>query len=214
MTENCGGCTLMRKGAIQPGTVGQPLAQVDIKIDQSNGEILMRAPWVMKGYYKNPEKTEDVLRDGYLHTGDQGQLTTGGYLKILGRVQDTFKTGKGKYITPATIEKHYTLDPLVDQVCVVGLGIPQPLALIVLSEKGRQLNQKDIFDYFTRLKDNINDYLADYEMIRNVVIIREPWTIENHLLTPTLKIKRNLIHRKYRDYLLQWHDRKDGVIWE
>ncbi len=214
MTENCGACSLKRKGVINTNTVGQPLRQVEIKIAPGSGEILMRAPWVMKGYYNDPEKTAEVLRDGYLHTGDQGELTPDGSLRILGRVQDTFKSAKGKYIIPNLIENYYNKSDLIDQVCVVGLGIPQPLALVILSKKGNALSAEEVSKYFLKLRETTNIHLADYEAIKNIVIMKEPWTINNHILTPTLKVKRNHLHRKYRDYLLHWYDSNDGVVWE
>ncbi|MGB1121488.1 MAG: AMP-binding protein, partial [Saprospiraceae bacterium] len=120
MTENCAGCTLMPADGIKPGTVGKPLGNVQIRIDEETGEVQMKAPWNMIGYYDAEEKTKEVLRDGWVHTGDQGEITKDGYLKLTGRVKDTFKTTKGEYIVPAPIEWKFAKNEYIEQICIVG----------------------------------------------------------------------------------------------
>ncbi|MEM8894858.1 MAG: AMP-binding protein, partial [Bacteroidota bacterium] len=110
MSENSAVCSVMKEDAVKPGTVGQLYDDVEVKIDPQNGEVVMRAPWVMMGYYNEPEMTAEVLKDGWLHTGDMGELDNEGFLKITGRVKDTFKSAKGEYIVPGPIEWQFGMN--------------------------------------------------------------------------------------------------------
>ena len=128
MTENCAVSTLLNdKVTNKPGSVGIAQPLVELKIDPESSEILMRGPFVMKGYYKQPELTDEVLKNGWLHTGDQGHIDEDDYLFITGRVKDLFKTSKGKYIEPLILESYFADITDFEQICVVGLGLPQPL---------------------------------------------------------------------------------------
>jgi long-chain acyl-CoA synthetase len=215
MTENTGGCTLMPADQLKPGgIVGKPLPNVQIKIDAETNEVCMKAPWVMLGYYNDPEKTAQVLRDGWLHTGDQGEMTTDGFLKLTGRVSDTFKSAKGKYIVPAPIEMGLAQNTFIEQVCVVGLAQPQPLALAVLSEVGKQAENEEVEIEISQTLQEINKHLSNYEKVSAVVLTKEPWLVENGILTPTMKIRRDVLHRKYEAKYEQWAEQKAAVIWE
>lgn len=214
MTENCGGCTLMPISDIRPGTVGRPLPNVRLKINPENGEVLMKAPWVMQGYYQDPAKTDQVMRDGWLHTGDQGELTPDGFLKLTGRVSDTFKSAKGKYIVPAPIEWGFAENNYIEQVCVVGLALPQPLALVVLSELGLQADPEVVTRSLAQDLKEINEQLSSYEHLKAVVIVREPWGVDNGILTPTLKIRREALHHRYQAHYPEWFEKDQPVIWE
>ena len=214
MTENCGGCTLMPIERLKSGTVGKPLPNTEIKVEPETGEVLMRAPWVMQGYYKDKAKTDEVLRDGWLHTGDQGELDEEGFLRLTGRVSDTFKSAKGKYIVPAPIEWGFAKNNHIEQVAVVGLAMPPPLALVVLSELGRAAGQEAVTQSLTHTLTAVNDGLANYERIKAVVVVKENWSVDNGLLTPTMKIRRNVLNERYQTLYQPWYEEGKAVIWE
>ncbi len=213
MTENCAGCTLMPKNAIKSGTVGKPLPEVQIKIDEETNEIIMNVPWMMKAYYNNDEKSNEVLKDGWLHTGDQGQMDDEGYLKVTGRVKDTFKTAKGKFIVPAPMEWKFSKSQWIENIAVVGRGVSQPLALVNLSENAKDEIKADIETDIIYLMNQINQDLASFQKIKTCVIINEMWTIENGILTPTMKIKRNELNKRFEHLYETWHDQNEEVIW-
>ncbi len=214
MTENCGGCTLMPAQGIRPGTVGTALPGVEIRIDPDTGEVLAKAPWNMLGYYHSPEKTAEVLRDGWLHTGDQGELDPDGHLRLTGRVSDTFKSAKGKFIAPAPIEWGFAESACIEQICVAGLAIPQPLALVVLSESGQKTPREILLGELRSTLEQVNARLPKYEWVKSVVILKEPWTVENGILTPTLKIRRNVLNQRFQEKLQAWYELNQDVIWE
>lgn len=214
MTENCGGCTLMPINGIKSGTVGKGLPNVEIKIAENTSEVLMRAPWVMQGYYRDPEKTAHVLRDGWLHTGDQGELDEEGYLQLTGRVSDTFKSAKGKFIIPAPIEWVFAKNNHIEQVAVVGLAIPQPLALVVLSELGRQASREEVRESLTSSLEEANQDLANYERVCAVIVMEEDWSVDNGILTPTLKIRRDVLNERYQEFYMRWYEEGEPVLWE
>ena len=215
MTENCAVCTQL-DGEItnKKGSVGIPQTEVELSIDPSNNEILMRGPFVMKGYFKLPEITEETLKDGWLHTGDQGHIDKEGFLFITGRVKDNFKTTKGKYIEPLTLEYYFGETIAFEQVCVIGLGMPQPICLAVLSDIGKATDKKALSNKLEKLLVETNEKLENYKKISTLVVVKEPWTVENGLLTPTLKIKRNQVDKKYLDFCTKWHEDQASVIWE
>ncbi len=213
MTENCAGCTLMPKYAVKAGTVGRPLPNVEIRTDEATGEIIMRNPWMMTGYYKDEEKTKEVVRDGWIHTGDQGHLDKDGYLCITGRVKDTFKSAKGKYIIPAPIEWRFSKNPFIENIAVVGLGIPQPIALINLSDIGKAANKQEVENSLDGHLVEVNNALVTYQKVNSIIIIGEEWNIDNNILTPTMKIKRNELNRRYQNQYESWHDQPEKVIW-
>ncbi len=214
MTENAGGCTLMPLGKPTPGTVGKPLPEVEIRIEESTGEVLMKAPWLMEGYYNEPEKTASTLRDGWLHTGDQGELTQEGFLKLTGRVSDTFKTAKGKFIVPGPLEWQLSENVMIEQVCVAGLGIPQPIALVALSEVGKHENREEVTERLTESLNLLNESLPSYQQISKIVVVKDEWNVDNGLLTPTLKIKRNKMNECYGEKLEKWSNLTQTIIWE
>lgn len=214
MTENCALCTSLRAGDVKPGSVGKALPGVEMRIDQETGEILMKADYVMKGYYKEPEKTAEAITDEWLHTGDQGKIDEDGYLFITGRIKDTFKTAKGQFIIPAPIEWHFGTDENIEQICIVGLGCPQPIALIVPSEIGLAKSQESLKASLASTLEAANQQLPSYQKVSTVVVVKDAWNIENGLLTPTLKVKRNVMGQRYQDLLLSWHEDVAAVICE
>lgn len=215
MTENCAVSTLLNDKVInKPGSVGVAQPMVELKIDSKTNEILMRGPFVMKGYYKQPELTAEVLKGGWLHTGDQGHIDEEGFLFITGRVKDLFKTSKGKYIEPLVLESYFADITDFEQICVVGLGLPQPMCLGVLSEVGLAKSQAELAEELKQRLTVVNQGIASYKRISTVVIVKDPWTVENGLTTPTLKIKRNKIDQQYQDHYLSWHEDQNQVLFE
>ncbi len=214
MTENGGGCTLMPKEYIKSGTVGKPHTNVEIAIAPETNEVLMRSKGVMKGYYKDPERTQQTLQDGWLHTGDMGELDEEGFLKITGRVKDMFKTSKGEYVVPAPIEWKFSSNTDIEQICILGSKLPQPMALVVLSEIGKQ---RPITEVSKGLKDDlarVNGELINYEQLRKIIIVKDAWNQENGMLTPTLKIKRNVLEAFYKERLEKWYNSNVDIILE
>lgn len=219
MTENCGYSHVTRQGEYLSGFVGHVQPGAECKIDE-NGEILVKSPGTMLGYYKNPEKTaEDITTDHFLRTGDMGLIDNQGRLKITGRVKDIFKTAKGKYVMPVPIEQKIGDNPLIESVCVGGASHPQPVAFIMLAEDVRnnlkENNQREeIESELSILKENVNQTLEPHEKISFFVVISELWTMENDLLTPTMKIKRNKIEARYEPHIEAWSQRNQKVVWE
>ena len=214
MTENFGGFTMMPEFNHKPHTVGKPIPFAEGKIAPESGEILMKMPWMMKGYYREPEKTAEVLVDGWLHTGDKGAIDEEGYFKIIGRVKDAFKTSKGKFIVPTTLEDKFSENEYIEQICVAGLGIPQPVALINLSEIALAESKEKVTENLKAQLEAVNQILHGHEVISTIIIANEAWSAENNLLTPTLKIRRGAIDERYMNLYRDWHEHNDNIIWE
>ncbi len=215
MTENCAICSSVDGRDFEKlHTVGQPQKGVELKIDKETGEILMKGPFIMKGYYKNEELTNNTIRGGWLHTGDKGFLDEDNYLHITGRVADSFKTSKGEYIEPLTLEQHFVNINEIEEVCVVGLGIAQPLCLIQLSEIGKNTSQEAISKMLTDRLNEVNSDLVNYKKISTLIIVKDEWTQQNGIVGPTQKLKRGAIEDKYSQNYLNWHNSSEQVIFE
>ena len=215
MTENCAICSSVDGRDFEKlHTVGQPQKGVKLKIDEETGEILMKGPFIMKGYYKNEELTNTTLRGGWLHTGDKGFLDEDNYLHITGRVADSFKTSKGEYIEPLTLEQHFVNFNEIEEVCVVGLGIAQPLCLIQLSEIGKNTSREVISKMLTDRLAKVNSDLVNYKKISTLIIVKDEWTQQNGIVGPTQKLKRGAIEDKYSKDYLNWHNFNEEVIFE
>lgn len=215
MTENHAACTIMRENNIKIGTVGQPFPGVELRIDPDTGEIQMRAPWIMKGYFKDPQKTAEVIdSEGWLHTGDVGELDDKGFLKITGRVKDTFKTTKGEFIVPAPIEWGFATNNFIEQICVTGRALDQPVALVVLSEIGLKAPKAEVTASLEAIRKEVNDKLPNYAKIDKIIITKEAWSVDNGILTPTLKIKRNVLEERYAPLLEKASQMNDTIVWE
>jgi len=215
MTENCAICSSVDgKDFGKLNTVGKPQKGVDLKIDEETGEILMKGPFVMIGYYKNEELTEQTLRGGWLHTGDKGFLDEDNYLHITGRVADSFKTSKGEYIEPLTLEQYFVNINEIEEVCVVGLGIAQPICLIQLSEIGKKCSNEEISNLLLDRLNDVNSEVVNYKKISTLIIVKEQWTQDNGIVGPTQKLKRGKIQDKYSNYYLKWHESDEKIIFE
>ena len=215
MTENCAICSSVDgKDFNKLNTVGKPQKGVELKVDQGTGEILMRGPFVMIGYYKNEELSNETLRGGLLHTGDKGFLDDDGYLHITGRVADSFKTSKGEYIEPLTLEQFFVNMNEIEEVCVVGLGIAQPMCLIQLSEIGNSTSRDNLSKMFLDTLESINSDLVNYKKISTLVIVKDEWSQENGIVGPTQKLKRGAVDEKYNKNYLKWHESDQKLIFE
>jgi long-subunit acyl-CoA synthetase (AMP-forming) len=136
-----------------------------------------------------------------------------GRLKITGRVKELFKTSKGKYVAPAPIENALLADALIEQACVTGRGLAQPIALLVLSPTTRQTPRAELSAALGALRESVNRELDQHERLDRLVVIREEWTVDNGLLTPTMKLKRGAIEDRYGSRLSGWADEGEPVIW-
>ena len=199
---------------IKVGTVGHPYAGAEVRLS-AEGEVLTKHKAMMLGYYKEPELTAEMFtEDGFLKTGDQGTVDSEGYLTITGRVKDLFKTDKGKYVAPAPIEMKLLSNTDMEQVCVVGMGIPQPIVLVVLSAIGKSKSKEAIIESLSGSVKEVNPQLEHYEHLMKAVIMRDAWTIENGLMTPTLKVKRNEVEKIHLPKYPIWYKVDGVVVWE
>ena len=215
MTENMGLTTLMPRNQIKLGTVGRIHPDCETRIDPDSNEIQMRATYNSTGYFKEPKLTKELFtEDGWLKTGDQGKLDQEGFISIIGRVKDNFKTAKGHYVAPAPIENKLNTHEFIEQVCVVGVNLPQPIGLIVLSALGKSKEKAEIHEAFETLRNEVNPALKNYEHLRKMVIVKEDWTIENECLTPTMKIKRPSIEQKYQANFENWYAHQETIVYE
>ena len=214
MTENLGAVSVMPPHDVRDGSVGQIYPGMTVKVDPATGEILTKSNWLMRGYYKADDLTATVMQDGWLATGDVGTLDKDGYLTITGRVKEMYKTAKGEYIAPSQIEFGFADNNYIEQICVAGQNLPQPLALIVLSDMGKQADRIMVERSLEDTLAAVNPKLHSYERVRKLVIVRDAWSVENNMMTPTMKIKRNVIEAHYDSNLQPWYVRDEGIIWE
>ncbi len=214
MTEDCILSHFNRPGANRFGTVGQRMPGVVTKLSPE-GEILIKNQCLMKGYFKEPEKTAEMFaEDGFLRTGDIGEFDHDEFLTITGRVKDQFKTDKGKYISPTPIELELLKSADIEQVCIVGTGIPQPIALIIPSEIAKQKDKPAFENSILASVKEVNADLEPYEKVSKAIIMKEDWSIENGLLTPTLKVKRNRIEAIHMPMYADWFDSPYKIVYE
>jgi long-chain acyl-CoA synthetase len=206
----------MRKSHFRIGTVGKVIDGVTVKIAE-DGEILCKGPNVMMGYYKEEEKTKEVMSGDYFHTGDIGELDADGFLKITDRKKEMFKTSGGKYIAPQVIENQMKQSLFIEQIMVVGAGRKMPTALIQpnveyvlnwLKEKGIQctslveaVQETQLTEAIQGEIDHHNQHFGSWEQIKKFQLTPEEWTIDDGHLTPTMKLKRKVIKDKYADLI-------------
>ncbi|WP_261834870.1 AMP-binding protein [Vibrio ishigakensis] len=193
------------------GSIGKAGPGIDIKIADDD-EILLKSQGLFSGYYKEDELTKETFNDdGWLHTGDVGKLDSEGYLFIQGRKKDTFKTAKGKFVAPVPIEKSFIELARVEMLCLVGLGMPAPIMLVVPHEFPN-FDKQRYENSLKRALISLNDRLESHEKVKGILVIREPWSIENGILTPTLKIKRHILEKNYHNLGSAWGGNQ--VEWE
>ncbi|HSC01091.1 MAG TPA: AMP-binding protein [Burkholderiaceae bacterium] len=219
MTENCGVSHATLPGVPRPGSVGLPYEGVQSRIDPANGEIQVKSPGLMLGYYKEPELTRDAFtHDGWLHTGDKGALDAEGNLRITGRVKDLFKTSKGKYVAPAPIEDRLVMHDAIEACCVTGANLGQPLGIVMLNaeaaQRARDAAQRSAME--AALAEHlaaVNAPLDPHEQLDCIVVVTEPWTVDNGFITPTFKVKRNRIEEVYAPRYETWLSARRLIVW-
>jgi len=219
MTENCGVSHATMPGELRPGTVGLPYEGVSCRIDPANGEIQVKSPGTMLGYYKEPELTRQALtEDGWLHTGDKGQTEPDRYLKITGRVKDLFKTSKGKYVAPAPIEDRLVMHPLVEACAVTGANLGQPLGIVMLNPEASArasdaAARAEMEASLAAHLEAVNATLDPHEQLDCLVAVTKAWTVDNGMITPTFKVKRNRIEEVYGSLYERWVTTGKAVLW-
>ncbi|HAS6051291.1 AMP-binding protein [Vibrio vulnificus] len=194
------------------GSVGNAGPGIELKI-AADDEIMVRGKGLFSGYYKNDIATQEAFdKEGWLHTGDIGRLDAEGYLTIQGRKKDTFKTAKGKFVSPVPIENKLFEYSRIEMMCLIGLGLPAPILLVVPHNFPNF--DRDRYERTTkRVIAKMNAELESHEQIKGVLMIKDPWSIDNGILTPTLKIKRHVLEQKYHEVGQNWPKDK-LVVWE
>ncbi|MEE3999071.1 AMP-dependent synthetase/ligase [Tenacibaculum sp. FZY0031] len=204
----------MRDGGFRLGTVGRLIEGVEVKI-ADNGEILVKGPNIMQGYYKDPEKTAEALQNGYFHTGDKGELSEDGFLKITGRTKEMFKTSGGKYIIPPLLEGQLKQSRFIEQVMVIGEGEKMAAAFIqpnfefvrewaqrhnvTVGDNKDLVSNPKVIERIQEEVDYANTKFGKWETIKKFELTEEEWSIDGGQLTPTMKMKRNIIKEMYKD---------------
>ena len=219
MTENLAVSHLTIPGKNQQGSVGPVYDGVEHRIDPQTGEVQMRSPALMLGYYKEPELSSATLTaDGWLKTGDKGRIDAQGCLHITGRVKDLFKTAKGKYVAPAPIEDKLGAHEAVEACVVTGANLGQPLGIVMLSAEAAA--QATDAGYRSKLEASLQQHLKQinvgldpHEQLQCIVVVTTPWTVDNDLITPTFKVKRNRIEDVYAANYERWENSGKKVIW-
>lgn len=215
----------MRNHGFKIGTVGKPLRETEVKIAE-DGEILVKGPQVMVGYFKNEEETEKVMEGGYFHTGDIGEIDSEGFLKITDRKKEMFKTSGGKYVAPQVIENVMKQSRFIEQMMVVGEGEKMPAALIqpdfeFIKEWGKLKNHKlpsdnkelvknqEVINRIQEEVDIYNEQFGQWEKVKKFELVPDVWSIEEGQLTPTMKMKRKVIKEMYKDLYEKIYGHRD-----
>lgn len=218
MTEDFAYSHASTRDRSAPGFVGVPLPGVEVKLAE-DGEILIKSPGQFSGYYRQPELNAQAFTgDGFFRTGDMGERDATGLLKVTGRVKELFKTSKGEYVAPVPIENLLNSHPMVELSLVSGVGQSAAYAIVVLAEELRprlheQALRAEVESQLAGLLEDVNRQLAAHERLKMIVVANEPWSIENGLLTPTMKIRRGRIESSVADAVAQWYATGRPVLW-
>jgi len=217
MTENFNYSHVNRFGRTRVGYVGEPYDDVKQRIAE-DGEIQIKSPGVMMGYFKNEQATQEAFtEDGWLRTGDKGELDEIGRLKITGRTKEIFKTSKGKYVAPTPIENEYVSHPMIELACVGGRGQPAAHIIVLLGEDAKKTVQggekESVEKALSKHLAKVNERLDEHERIQFMVIVNEEWLPENGFVTPTNKIKRSKIEEHHALCVEEWYGLKKVVVW-
>jgi long-chain acyl-CoA synthetase len=200
------------------GSIGKPIGEVQYKVTHE-GELAIKADGCTPGYYKQEDKTAELIQDGWLHTGDKVRVDEDGFIYITGRVKDYFKTIQGKFVAPPPIEGLFAKNPHAEQQCLLGRGFSKTVMVTVLTEEAQNASEQDIEESILATIREINAEIESHARIGAVIVSREPWSIENEVLTPTLKIRRDKVEERFaelaeqlarsaaeqRELLLHWH---------
>jgi long-chain acyl-CoA synthetase len=220
LTENLAVSHLTIPGSNQEGTVGPAYEGVEDRIDPETGEIQMRSPAMMMGYYKDPVQTRAAFTsDGWLRTGDKGHIDAQGNLHITGRVKDLFKTSKGKYVAPAPIEDKLVMHETVEACVVTGANLGQPLGIVMLNEQAVARTRDaaacaELEASLSQHLQGVNATLDPHEQLKCLVVVTSAWTVDNDIITPTFKVKRNRIEDIYSANYERWEASGKKVIWQ
>ena len=220
MTENLAVSHLAVPGQNQEGSVGPTYKDVQARIDDQTGEIQMNSRALMLGYYKEPELTRQAFTpDGWLRTGDKGRIDAQGRLWITGRVKDLFKTSKGKYVAPAPIEDKLVMHDAIEACVVAGANLGQPLGIAMLNADAVLLAKDaaarvELTSSLERHLDRINAMLDPHEQLKCLVVETTAWTVDNDIITPTFKVKRNRIEEVYASQYERWENSNQKIIWQ
>lgn len=219
MTENLALSHITVAGQDQKGTVGPVYEGVEQRIEPQTGEIQMRSRALMLGYYLEPEKTREVFTDdGWLKTGDKGSIDSHGCLRITGRVKDLFKTGKGKYVAPSPIEDRLMMHPAIEACVVTGANLGQPLGIVMLNPDAAAkvadpAARTELETSLAAHRKAVNATLDPHEQMQALIVVTQPWTVDNDMITPTFKVKRNRIEDVYGRHYENWEASGKPVIW-
>lgn len=192
------------------GSIGVPLDNMAFNVAE-DGELLVKGDAVFSEYYKNADATNESFVDGWFKTGDKAKQNADGSWNIIGRVKEQFKTAKGKYVAPAPIESLLEANPFIEQSCVMGSGLANAFAVVVIGERQGQ-SDTDIEQSLNKTLVDVNQAVESHERLGGIIIAKDSWSIENGLLTPTLKLKRIEIENAYCAVISMQHS--DPVIWE
>lgn len=220
MTENLAVSHLTVPGQNQEGSVGPTYAEVESRIDEKTGEVQMKSEALMLGYYKEPELTRQAFTaDGWLRTGDKGRIDPQGNLWITGRVKDLFKTSKGKYVAPAPIEDKLVMHDAVEACVVAGANLGQPLGIVMLNSDAVLLannaaTRAELTSSLSKHLSEINAQLDPHEQLKCLVVVTTAWTVDNDIITPTFKVKRNRIEDVYASRYEAWESSNEKIIWQ
>jgi long-chain acyl-CoA synthetase len=200
------------------GSIGKPIGEVQFKVTEE-GEMAIKADGCTPGYFKQADKTAELIRDGWLYTGDKVRVDEDGFIYITGRVKDYFKTIQGKFVAPPPIESAFAVNPHAEQQCLLGRGFSKTVMVLVLTAEAQNVPEQEVEDSILATIREINEGIEKHARIGAAIISREPWSIENEILTPTLKIKREKVEERFaelaealaresaeqRELLLRWH---------
>lgn len=178
------------------GSIGKPIGEVEFRLTEE-GELAVKADGCTPGYYKMPEKTAELIIDGWLHTGDKARVDDDGFLYITGRVKDYFKTIQGKFVAPPPIEGEFAKNPLAEQQCLLGRGYSKTVMVAVLTTEAGAREAVEVEAALSRTVEAINNEIEKHARIGALIISREPWSIDNEILTPTLKIRRDKVEEQF-----------------
>jgi long-chain acyl-CoA synthetase len=217
MTEVANASHIGRPVDLHYGTVGPPIPGVEQRIDPATNEVQVLSPGATVGYYREPQLTQELFTaDGWLHTGDTGVIDTHGCLRINGRIKDNFKSSKGKYVAPAPIEHQLSQHPAVETCIVIGGNLPQPITVVVLNDAARAslpASRVQLAADFSAHVQRINAGLDPHERLECLVLTTHPWTVEDGLLTPTMKARRPKIEQFYAPHIEAWSQSTAVVVW-
>ncbi len=213
-TENLAYATFAELDYFRKGYVGRPRLGVNVKLGEEH-ELLMTSDCLMTAYFKDEKATKKTFTDeGWLKTGDIAEIDEKNRVKILGRLSEIFKNQKGEFISPTPIEKDFGTNEILEYLCLVGQGLPSNVMVVQLSEEGRKKEKETIKDQLKKKIRRVNSDLQSYEKISHVLVVEDEWTIDNDLLTPTLKVKRRVLNSRYEEAIKQTVDQSSSVVWQ